>query len=131
MGDRKRTRVACQRCGRGIPPRRGGTPYCSDKCEVAQGAEDRWSAENEKAAQPEVKKAYYDNPVMIDGIPRNARVDHWTAAEVAISDAIDAVESGGAHPLMTDAVILLGDAQRKVAEYVDRQIQSGDPSHVR
>jgi len=56
--------------------------------------------------------------------PRHASVPHWTPAEKAISDAVHVVESVGGDVLLTDAVILLADAQRKVAEYVDRQIQA-------
>lgn len=81
------------------------------------------------AHPPQPKKAYYDNPVMVEGFPRSHRVDLWTPAEKAISHAAQIVESVGADVLLTDAVILLGDAQRKVAEYTDRQIQVA--AHVR
>lgn len=77
------------------------------------------------------KKAYYDNPVMLDGFPRNASVPAWVPAERMIARVIDTVERLGADPLLTDAVILLGDAQRRVAEYIDRQLQAkGNPFHV-
>ena len=56
---------------------------------------------------------------MIDGFPRRNRVDHWTPAEKAIQDAVDVVEAAGAHPLLTDAVILLGQARDKVADFVE------------
>ena len=54
-------------------------------------------------------------------IPRRIRVDLMTPAELAIRDAVAAVEQAGAHPLLTDAVNLLGQAQAKVADYVDAQ----------
>ena len=52
-------------------------------------------------------------------IPRRIRVDLFTPAERAIHDAKHAVEAAGAHPLLTDAVVLLAKAQEKVADFVD------------
>lgn len=54
-----------------------------------------------------------------DGIPRRIRVDLYTPAETAIRNAMLAVEDAGAHPLLTDAVILLGQAKDKVADFVE------------
>lgn len=51
--------------------------------------------------------------------PRRSRVDLLTPAERAIYDAVHVVEAAGAHPLLTDAVILLGRAREKVADFVD------------
>ena len=56
---------------------------------------------------------------MIDGFPRRNRIDHNTPIELKIRDAMAAVESGDAHPLMTDAGVLLQQALNKVADYVD------------
>lgn len=42
-----------------------------------------------------------------------------TPAELAIRAAVEAVERVGAHPLLTDAVNLLHEAQGRVADYVD------------
>ena len=56
---------------------------------------------------------------MIDGIPRRARMDLYTPAEKAIREALNTVEEAGAHPLLTEAVILLGEAQDKVADFVE------------
>lgn len=56
---------------------------------------------------------------MIKGIPRRAQLELNTPAELAIRSAIQAVEEVGADPLLTDAVILLGQAREKVADYVD------------
>ena len=58
---------------------------------------------------------------MINGIPRRARIDLYTPAEAAIRAALIVVESVGAHPLLTDAVILLGQAQEKVADFVEME----------
>lgn len=55
----------------------------------------------------------------INGIPRRNRIDLNTPAEMAIRHAMAAVESAGAHPLLTDAVMLLGDAHNKVADFVE------------
>jgi hypothetical protein len=52
-------------------------------------------------------------------IPRRQQMLSWTPAEVAIADAVEAVERAGAHPLLTDAVILLQQAREKVADYID------------
>ena len=56
---------------------------------------------------------------LINGIARRCRTDLYTPAEKAISDAVAAVEAAGAHPLLTDAVVLLTDAQNKVADFVE------------
>jgi hypothetical protein len=45
-----------------------------------------------------------------------------TPAELAIHHAVQAVEAAGADPLLTEAVILLGQAREKVADYVDREL---------
>lgn len=57
-----------------------------------------------------------------DETPRRSRMDKWTPAEHAIQNAVVVVEEAGAHPLLTDAVILLGQARDKVADYVDAQL---------
>jgi hypothetical protein len=56
---------------------------------------------------------------MIDGFPRRIRLEYLTPAELAIREAMRAVEDAGAHPLLTDAVNLLDQARGKVADYVD------------
>ncbi len=55
----------------------------------------------------------------VDGFPRRSRLDCQTPVEAAIRKAVDAVEAAGAHPLLTDAVILLGDALAKVADFTE------------
>lgn len=54
----------------------------------------------------------------MDPLRRND-VLRMTATEKAIHDAMITVENEGAHPLLTDAVVLLGQARHKVADYVD------------
>lgn len=51
--------------------------------------------------------------------PRRSCVDLYTPAEVAISKAMEEVEKLGADVLLTEAVILLGQAKEKVADYVE------------
>lgn len=46
-------------------------------------------------------------------------MDLFTPAETAIFTAKQVVEAAGAHPLLTEATILLSQAQDKVADYVD------------
>lgn len=53
-------------------------------------------------------------------IPRSIQIDKMVPAELAIREAIHVVEEAGADTLLTEAVILLGRAQEKVAEFVDR-----------
>lgn len=55
----------------------------------------------------------------VDDIPRRARLDQWTPAELAIQEAVDAVEAMGADVRLTDAVVLLAAARDSVADYVD------------
>jgi len=52
-------------------------------------------------------------------IPRRVDTLRHTPAEAAIHNAILAVEAVGADPLLTDAVLLLSEAQEKVADFVD------------
>lgn len=54
-------------------------------------------------------------------IPRRIDILRNTPAELAIRAAVDAVERMGAHTLLTEAVVLLGQALNKVADYVDEQ----------
>jgi hypothetical protein len=54
-----------------------------------------------------------------NGFPRRNRIDLYTPAELAIREAMLAVEAMDAHPLLTDAVVLLGQAKDKVADFVE------------
>ena len=54
-----------------------------------------------------------------DGFPQRNDLTLFTAAERAIWDAMQAVEEMPGHPLLTDAVILLGQAREKVADFVE------------
>lgn len=53
-------------------------------------------------------------------IPRRAFLEKRTKEENLITDAMAAVENLGAHPLLTDCVILLEQARNKLSDYVDR-----------
>lgn len=61
---------------------------------------------------PKPSSAYPD-------IPRRAYMPEWTEAEHAIRAAVQAVEDMPGHVLLTDAVVLLGQAKDKVADYVE------------
>ena len=52
-------------------------------------------------------------------IPRRIRVDLMSKAELAIRNAINVVEEMPADVRLTDAVILLGKAKDRVADYID------------
>jgi hypothetical protein len=52
--------------------------------------------------------------------PRRNRLELLTPAEIAIRAAISAVEAAGADTLLTDAIVLLGQAKEKVADYAEK-----------
>lgn len=54
---------------------------------------------------------------------RRAYVERWTPAEKAIRDACHLVEGVGAHPLLTEVVVLLQEAFNRLADYTDAQIE--------
>lgn len=56
---------------------------------------------------------------MFDNIPRRARLDQMTPAELAITKAMEEVEKLGADEKLTAAVVQLGNARDKVADFVD------------
>lgn len=54
-----------------------------------------------------------------DGIPTRADMTYWSDAERAIWNAMQAVEAAGASPMLTQAIILLGQARDCVADHVE------------
>lgn len=60
--------------------------------------------------------------------PRHMDINLMTPIELEIRSARLAVEAGPAHPLMTEASILLGQAQDKVADYVDFSNDGRNPT---
>lgn len=56
-------------------------------------------------------------------LPRRCYVDRYTPAETAIREAMRYVEDAGCHQLLTEAVVLLGQAKDKVADFVDDPAQ--------
>jgi len=55
-----------------------------------------------------------------NGVPRRDRLDLNCDAETMIRSVMLAVEHLGADPLLTDAIVLLGQARNKVADFVER-----------
>ena len=55
----------------------------------------------------------------MNDIPRRAQLDQLSPAELAIYQAVQAVEAVGADVRLTDAVILLQAARDSVADYID------------
>jgi hypothetical protein len=51
--------------------------------------------------------------------PRRSCSDLWIPAEKAIQDTVNLVEDLGAHTLLTDAVILLGQARDKISDWAE------------
>ena len=56
---------------------------------------------------------------MMFKMPRRRDINLMTPAELAIRNAIGIVEEVGCDPLLTEAVVLLEQAQEKVADFVD------------
>jgi hypothetical protein len=54
-----------------------------------------------------------------DDFPTRCDTQFWTKAEVAISNAMEAVEAAGASAALTDAVNLLSQARDRVADHVE------------
>lgn len=59
-----------------------------------------------------------------DGIPTRCDRDLMSYAEIAISDAMAAVEDAGASVALTDAVVLLSKARDRVADHVEGRFPS-------
>lgn len=58
---------------------------------------------------------------MSNDIPRRNRFDLMTPEEKSIYEMVGEVEKLGAHPLLTDCVVLLDEARAKLADWVDEQ----------
>ena len=52
-------------------------------------------------------------------IQRRKQLDKMEPEELLLFALTQQIEKMGAHPLLTDAVILLGEAREKLGEYVD------------
>lgn len=62
-------------------------------------------------------------PTVTKDLPRRVHLELLSAAEHAIRAAVAQVETMPPHPLLTDAVVLLGQARDKVADYIDEHPQ--------
>lgn len=54
-----------------------------------------------------------------DGFPSRSDTSLMSPAELAITDAMQAVENSGGSPALTDAIILLGSARNRVADHME------------
>jgi siroheme synthase (precorrin-2 oxidase/ferrochelatase) len=63
----------------------------------------------------------------MNAVPRRSRIDLMIPAELAIRDALIAVEALGAHPKLTEVVSMLSDAQFKIADWHDGGRPGGVP----
>jgi YD repeat-containing protein len=69
--------------------------------------------------------AYWPGKLVLRGdVPRRICVDQFSPAEMAIFNAVSAVEMTGADVRLTDAVNLLYAARALVADYVDSKIET-------
>jgi len=59
-------------------------------------------------------------------IPRRAKMLEWSKAERAIFEATQVVEAMPPDVALTDAVVFLGKAREKVADYVDYYLESSE-----
>jgi hypothetical protein len=55
----------------------------------------------------------------INSVPRRYRLDLLTPAEIALWQALSAIQDSGAHPFLTEAGELVKQARDKVADYVE------------
>jgi len=62
----------------------------------------------------------------MNDIPRRIQMEKMVPAELAIRNAMIEVEKAGAHELLTDAIVLLGDALEKVGDFTDKQDSNGN-----
>ena len=58
---------------------------------------------------------------MKNEIPRRNRMDLMTMEELAIMSLITDIEQLGADLLLTDTVVLLGDAKEKLSDFLDKE----------
>lgn len=63
-------------------------------------------------------------------MPRRIVREQMTPEELAIGDLMGKIESLGAHPLLTDVVILLSEAKEKLADWVDMGVSSTEPTKL-
>ena len=67
-----------------------------------------------------------------DGISTRCDITFMSKAELAIRHAMQEVEEAGGSPALTDAVILLGKAQDRVADHMEGMTFSEEhcPGHI-
>jgi hypothetical protein len=68
---------------------------------------------------------------MSTDIPRRIRLDLLTPEELALVNMVEQIEKLGAHPLLTDVVVLLGKARSKLADWVELEICSKCGANVK
>ncbi len=56
---------------------------------------------------------------MVHGMPRRCRLECLTPIEKALQNITIQIEQEGAHPLLTDAVVLIEQARDKMADFVE------------
>lgn len=59
-----------------------------------------------------------------EGFPRRSNVTDMTPEELQLRECIHRVEELGAHPLLTETVVLLAQAKEKLADFLDAQIDA-------
>jgi len=57
--------------------------------------------------------------VYVDGFPRRNRIECLIPTEKAIYDVVQTIEELGAHPALTDVVIMLQEVRSKLADWAE------------
>lgn len=57
-----------------------------------------------------------------DGIPTRCDINLQSAVEIRLGEMIRVIEAVGAHPLLTDASLLVQQAKGKIADYVESNL---------
>lgn len=83
-----------------------------------------------RSCYPILDQQDYDEPIEVPkdkgfDWPRRSSLPHRSPAENSISVAVNEVEHMGCDVLLTEAVVLLGQARDKVADYIDKMNPSG------
>lgn len=89
------------------------------RCPICKHTMTEQESKNYKGCPTGLHLAKHEPVCSLTGFPRRNQLQLNTAAEMAIRNAISAVESVGAHPLLTDSVILLGEAKEKLSDFID------------
>lgn len=64
---------------------------------------------------------------MVNNFPRRHSLYRMTKEEIAIFNLIQEIEAMGCHAILTDVVVLLGQAKDRLSDFVDLQLAYPKP----